>query len=58
MTDAEARKIINEDHRLVPVVKAARHVLRRFLDAQGTIRAVKAIVKALQAEVRRLGGKA
>jgi endonuclease YncB( thermonuclease family) len=58
VTDPEARKIIEADHCLWPIAKAARHFLRRFLDAQGTIRASKAIIEALRDEVIKRGGKA
>lgn len=51
MTDAEAKKIIDADHTTAPLAKAARHVLRRFLDARGTIRASKAIIEALRAAI-------
>lgn len=51
MTDAQAKKIIDDDHTTSPLAKAARHVLRRFLDARGTIRASKAIIEALRAAI-------
>ena len=51
MTDPEAKQIIDAEHARTPLAKAARHVLRRFLDARGTLRAMKAIIEALQGEL-------
>jgi hypothetical protein len=58
MTDPEAKQIIDAEHARTPLAKAARHVLRRFLDAQGTLRAMKAIIEALQGELKKRDKKA
>ena len=52
MSDPEAKQIIDAEHSRIPLAKAARHVLRRFLDARGTLRAMKAIIEALQGELK------
>ena len=58
MTDQEAMNIIDYDHTRSPITRAARHVLRRFLDARGTLRAMKAIIEALQSELKKRDKKA
>ena len=52
MTDPEAMHIIDYDHTRSPITRAARHYLRRFQDARGTIQAMKAIIEALQGELK------
>jgi hypothetical protein len=56
LDDASAKKIIDDDHTREPIAQAARFILRRFLDARGTIRALKAIIEALKIDNRKRGG--
>ena len=58
MSDKDAKKVIDAEHARTPLAKAARHVLRRFLDALGTLRAMKAIIEALHGELKKRDKKA
>ena len=58
MSDNDAKKVIDAEHARTTLAKAARHVLRRFLDARGTLRAMKAIIEALQGELKKRDKKA
>lgn len=54
MTDSDARKLIASSGLKGPVARAVAHILRRYKDAEGTMKALKAIIEALKVELSAL----